>query len=159
MWGRPARKNMGFFDFLKPKLKKNSVKKWEKFTLFDEEKGIWVKNNEEEGVDYYVKGNFEKPDWEQVKLIENIEAEIQKLDTKINEKMIFLYQNEKDLQLNFTHWREKFFIFAYQIHQFEKDHIVWEFAMSKNYINEPDMHLDFIFMIENGEIKEVFIDE
>lgn len=150
---------MGIFDFFKPKRKKKFSTNFGTFVLIDENGGLWVNDNDEDGIEYCIKGNAEMPDLEQVEFMKNIDAEILKLDEKINEKIIFLYQNESDLHLNFTHWKEKFSIFSYQIHKFEKKHIVWEFAMSKNHIDEPDVYLDFIFTIENGEIKNVSIDD
>lgn len=95
----------------------------------------------------------------EIDFLKNINKEIENLDSKINEKIKSLYDNDEYLNRNFNHWKDKFCINYFEVLRLDENNYLWNLCIRKNNMNDEDYHIDFIITIENDEVKNILIDD
>lgn len=142
---------MGFLDFLKPKKKKTFTTDFGNFTLIAPKYGIWAKDSDSDQINYFIRGDYEKPNSEQIIFLNDIWTKVEKLDSEIQQEFLVLYENLYE-KTEFTHWKE-----VYEIHTIS---VISEEEWSISFFNKKNEKDDFDYnlLIENGKTKGFSID-
>lgn len=145
---------MGIFDFFKKKKPKTFETNFGVFRAIDKGE-LWIKEDEQKKIYYYVNGNSEMPNLDEVAFFNGIEEQVKGLDMEINARLV-AFLKEIEVPVLFTHWKERYRMLSYQVFELDNDNEYWEFSLrNDNLDDEDEMILEFIFEVKNGKIINV----
>lgn len=142
---------MGIFDFFKKKKPKTFETNFGLFRAIDKGE-LWIKEDEQKKIYYYVNGNSEMPNLNEVAFFNGIEEQVKGLDTEINARLVALLK-EIEVPVLFTDWKERYQMLSYQVFELDKDNEYWEFSLRNDNLDDDDgIIMEFIFEVKNGKI-------
>lgn len=142
---------MGIFDFFKKKKPKTFETNFSVFRAIDKGE-LWIKEDEQKKIYYYVNGNIEMPNLDEVAFFNGIEEQVKGLDTEINARLVALLK-EIEVPVLFTDWKERYRMLSYQVFELDKDNEYWEFSLRNDNLDDDDgIIMEFIFEVKNGKI-------
>lgn len=144
---------MNLFSFFKPKPKMVVETKLGMFTLNYSKKGRNIWGGSTHGIPIYVSGTESQPDIAQINFLENLEAEIEKIDTAISKKFISEFK-EAEVEINITKWQERFKLASAEVMLIFEKKAYWNITFEDT--NEPYAH--FNLFIEGEKLTDFSID-
>jgi hypothetical protein len=114
-------------------------------------KNIWKLNSN--GLVISVRGTDKEPDEIQIRFLENLSEEVQKIDDKITSRFTKEFA-DADLEGTFTNWKQRFKIVAIEIMATIQDQTYWNITFED--LEEP--FAQFTLYIEGLDITDFSID-
>lgn len=114
-------------------------------------KNTWSKSSND--ITLSIQGTETEPDRAQLKFLESINDEIQKIDPKITKRFIQLFK-EADLNVDFTTWRERFKMAAIDVMLIFEGEGYWNITFED--LKEP--FTQFTLYIEGQRLTDFSID-
>lgn len=114
-------------------------------------KNLWT--TDFNGLNITIQGTEEEPNAEQLKLLENLDNEIKKLDEKITKKFMEEF-SEADLAVDFNHWKDRFEIVGVEIMLIFESEAYWNITFED--LKSPYAH--FTLFIEGQRLTDFSID-